>query len=478
MIGKKIVDTNGKEYTIVKQFYISTYNSVYGLECGAVAKFVNDTDRDDFIKKVHSRMSGDFNKAAGVVVPIAVLEAPYTGYILPKLSNSIVLEDRLRYDGEIEFNDWFNKKTGGILERIHVGISLARCLRTFHERGYVLSNLSPENILIQPFTNEVVLFCIEDLIKPNEFDGSDIRYAKYVAPELREHFRMPSSLSDVYSYAVILFELLRRGHPFVGEQSLDDKDKAYRGKYPYIDDPNDESNRQDGLEFTQHLITDPLRGLFERTFCEGLLNAYERPTLSEYIEVLEASLDIIRHCGNLECQSGFFVADKHKNRCIWCQEEDDITFLEFYETVSVSDYKIVDSKNLSGIKDFVHENKVVNTMVLNNDIVFLKNKHFDPMITNNRNKEVLKIEKLDEINYAISKRSNSIPLYMHEPKLGLVKMEEKTEYVFKKGVTAILYPTNYNVSENMALDMSILNEFYNVNDNENGLQLRSYVKIL
>ena len=143
----------------------------------------------------------------------------------------------------------------------------------------------------------------------------------FIAPELYKDFKRPDVLtteeakniadnhllseeSDVYSAAVIAFELLTLNHPFKGIKATgesttpEDELAAERGEMDYILKPGTE-NRCDNNIFVDKFndITTPeIRDLFARTFIEGKDNPLRRPTASEFKDEFQRVSRLIVKC--------------------------------------------------------------------------------------------------------------------------------------------------------------------------------------
>jgi serine/threonine protein kinase len=150
---------------------------------------------------------------------------------------------------------------------------------------------------------------------------------RYIAPEVINRGRNPDIFSDNYSLAVILFELLRIGHPYVGEEVEDgtpeDEEAAYAGEKDYV--AADEKN----MLSEELTFTDNLKELFRRCFITGKENRMERPSAKEFeLALLDACNKVVK------CPScGFWhYYPKKEKICPWCGSVyKPVVFLSFYD---------------------------------------------------------------------------------------------------------------------------------------------------
>lgn len=155
-------------------------------------------------------------------------------------------------------------------------------------------------------------------------------------------------LSDNYSLAVILFELLRVGHPYISDDVLDgtpeDEENALAGNADYVTDDNSTNMLPADIVFT-----DKLKELFRRCFVDGKHNRLSRPSATEFEQaLLEASNKVIK-CPS--CGAWHYPRKDGKSYagCPWCDSPSrPKAMLNFYDILfEGTDYqtgKILDSK--------------------------------------------------------------------------------------------------------------------------------------
>ena len=180
---------------------------------------------------------------------------------------------------------------------------------------------------------------IDNIYIPGGNSGNVLGTSRYMAPEIINRQMEPDIFTDDYSLAVILFELLTTGHPYVGDIVINGtpemQTQAYQGLFPYIDDPDAEINKPSQMLPVEAVMTNKIRKLFQRTFIKGKDNRMERVPARDFaIAFLEAS-NLVMKCPVCE---NWHIAKPGKNgyECPWC---DDVNprplFLQFKDRYDV-----------------------------------------------------------------------------------------------------------------------------------------------
>lgn len=182
---------------------------------------------------------------------------------------------------------------------------------------------------------------------------------RYIAPEVISRQKNPDVLSDNYSLAVLIFELLRIGHPYISDDILDgtpeDEEAALAGKYDYVDDDNSTNMLPADI-----VLTEKLKQLFEKCFVNGKKNRIERPSAREFeFALLEASNKLIKcpSCGawHYPRKSG-----KVYEGCPWCDATSKPKArLNFYDVLTEGE-----NYRTGKIVDGSKQGKLVNTYIL------------------------------------------------------------------------------------------------------------------
>lgn len=262
---------------------------------------------------------------------------------------------------------------GGHRRRFLLLSKLAAILAKLHGNGMVYCDLSPNNVFVteepELQTQNVWLIDADNVFIPGEDSDKLVYTPRYAAPELLSG-KPCSQYSDVYSFATLAFESLAALHPFVGEKASnweDDGDDwdaeskkadntplgidpAYSGKYPWVEDIEDDSNHtSDGLP-RQNFLTDETFALFNMTFCEdGREHPKTRPTAVLWAQALAHA-----HATSVRCpKCGMsFVYDGTQEKCAWSDENLPALLILKDENEKIVFAHEVDSSNEGGKKSF------------------------------------------------------------------------------------------------------------------------------
>ena len=280
--------------------------------------------------------------------PKAIVKYPEFGIVCPAYPSNFFFNENssefLPLNGKDKKSSWFTSKNRKYLSISEVGdfrfmlsisISLARAIRRMHQAGLAHSDLSCNNVLIDPKSGSCVVIDIDCLVVPNIFPPEVIGTRGYIAPEVLktaylpyddENKKIPSTYTDLHSLAVLIYEYLLLRHPLLGPKvhysSPDEDDFLKHGeKALFIENPNDFSNRVDNLEFTIKDLGNFLENLFLKAFVNGLHNPNERPTAMEWERELIKTWDLLFPCENEDCVAKWFILyDVNNPVCPFCKK--------------------------------------------------------------------------------------------------------------------------------------------------------------
>ena len=275
------------------------------------------------------------------------------------------------FDGKEKNGKWFasaklrNKflpadQKGTWLSHIHVCIKIARAMRRLHAAGLAHSDLSYNNVLVDPVSGNACIIDDDGLVVPGKYPPDVVGTPDFIAPEVMEtkglslddpKRKLPSRLTDLHALAVLIYMYLLYRHPLRGGKVWDldpakDEEMAMGAKALFVEHPTDKTNRVkiNDLDKSQLPQGDPsklpyticgpyLKPLFDRAFIDGLHNPSARPTAQEWEDALVKTTDLVQPCQNPQCEAHWFVFDNTtKPRCPFCGKEykGQLPVLNFY----------------------------------------------------------------------------------------------------------------------------------------------------
>ncbi len=283
--------------------------------------------------------------------PTAIVTQPEFGIVCPAYpSNYFFPESAARIPelskelkGKDKKSKWFTSaklrrfledaQLGDFRAMLQMSISLARAIRRMHQAGLAHSDLSCNNVLIDPTTGSCVVIDIDSLVVPGIYPPEVIGTGGYIAPEVLETLalpfgdpkrKLPSSYTDLHALAVLIYEYLLLRHPLSGPKSYSDDpnmdDFLIMGpKALFIEHPTDRSNRPRALNVTIGDLGPALEKLFIQAFVDGLHNPDARPTAMEWEKALVKTWDLLHPCENPKCAAKWFVLhDPSRPVCPFC----------------------------------------------------------------------------------------------------------------------------------------------------------------
>ena len=256
--------------------------------------------------KEKSKTNAGPSLSSFLTLPQAILEDDI-GYIMGLVEDHEPLTNFLTIPKEIEAQEEWQRRYD-LHRRYRVIAYLFERLEKIHIEGLVFSDLSPNNILVSTKSDSSLRFIDTDNLRTKSNPFSNVLGTPgYMAPELyrkeerpdaltenevanMEEFHYLSEESDIYSAAVIAFQLLTFNHPYKGVKAVgedttpEDEIAAEMGLMDYIFKPGTD-NYCEGNIFVdkfESITTREIRDLFARTFIEGKNNPLRRPTASEF----------------------------------------------------------------------------------------------------------------------------------------------------------------------------------------------------
>lgn len=350
----KCFDIEGNEYELGEKIGQGGQGAVYSVEGNdkivlkcRTKMFSDEIETDEalyekYLNKISELIA--LNIKHGIAVPEVLLKKPYCGYIMRFMEDMIPIEKLLTPQinfaqsniGE-QFDYWYNETTGGYKRRLLLLREFAKIMKKLYDKGLVYGDLSPGNIFVSVNVENTEVWLIDsDNIHCENENAGCVYTNLYNAPEL-VNTQLQDDLnktgntiqSDIYSFAILAYQLLTLNHPFLGKLDYDNdvddwensdeqdiREKIAHGIIPWINDSKDTSNRSEhGLPV--EILGDKLKQLFIKTFEEGKLKPHKRPNINMWLEAIQETIDNLKPCENL--------ADSREIRhyylgkqCLWC----------------------------------------------------------------------------------------------------------------------------------------------------------------
>jgi eukaryotic-like serine/threonine-protein kinase len=250
-----------------------------------------------------------------LVMPKALLTGSSPGYVMELMDGLVPLGELLETSQQA-LREGYGRggfvRTGGLKRRLALLARLSRVLAKLHGVGIAHGDLSPNNVFVSSSHEyaQVWLIDCDNLTYAVRNSSLKIHTPDYGAPELLRGELGISTYTDIWSFAVMAFQLLTLLHPLksglLADSDREIEDRALRGELPWIDHPVDDSNRVEAGVPRHWVLTPALQTLFERCFNAGLSDAAQRPLMAEWAEAFEAAHALLVRCEHEDCASSFF----------------------------------------------------------------------------------------------------------------------------------------------------------------------------
>ena len=173
-------------------------------------------------------------------------------------------------DGQEKNGKWFSSaklynrfvpdnQKGNLLTRLHMCLKIARAIRRLHAAGLAHSDLSYNNVLVDPLTGNACIIDCDGLVVPKKFPPEVVGTPGFIAPEVMAtralplqdpKKNLPQISTDRHALAVLIYTFLLQRHPLDGGKVWDvndtehDDDLRYGEKALFIEHPYDATNRE------------------------------------------------------------------------------------------------------------------------------------------------------------------------------------------------------------------------------------------
>ncbi len=320
----------------------------------------------DHLNRINNSDSGAFYLEEIFRWPTDVIETDgNTGIIVPLYKPNYFFKKGFRTQdtikGEEKKGKWFtgpkfrNKlyplsldqsELGNWLSYFQICVNIARGVKKLHQMGLSHSDLSYNNVLVDPVAKTAVIIDLDSLVVPGIWPAEVIGTADFIAPEVlaTKHLnktdpdrKLPNRSTDLHAFACMVYMFLLRRHPLKGGKVHDldtEKDDllSMGEKALFIEHPIDYSNRPKMNQVSKwdvywsditklpYTITGPyLKELFDKAFINGLHNPINRPTANAWEEALLKTTDLMQPCSNPACEQQWYVFDNTNTpKCPFC----------------------------------------------------------------------------------------------------------------------------------------------------------------
>jgi serine/threonine protein kinase len=251
--------------------------------------------------------------------PVALLDAPRVGYLMELMDGLAPLTQLLEIVAEEGVEGYL--RSGSLARRLQLLAKLASTLSLLHARGMAFGDLSPDNIYVSAELEHTELWLIDcDNISFESQPCRALYTPDYGAPELVRGHAEFSSLTDIWSFAIIAYRLLTGNHPLKGDMvnysEPEFEVQALRGELPWIGHADDSRNATDCGIALCSVATGRLTKLFALCFEKGITEPTERPSMASWLEAVHEASERIVHCP--ACASSYLF--NREGCCPFCEE--------------------------------------------------------------------------------------------------------------------------------------------------------------
>ncbi|MDP4178415.1 MAG: serine/threonine protein kinase [Bacillota bacterium] len=366
--GEKIV-----HFTADKKYVVAFYKD---------SKDANDPERYDRLLSILTKYNPITDPKSGAYYkdlfcwPQDIVEQPILGVVSPVYSSNFFF----KHNNKEKSGKWFIKRSlrnslpkeerGNWLNYLQISILLSRAVSRMHNAGLAHSDLSCNNVLIDPSHSKCSIIDIDSLVVPGMHPPKVIGTRGYIAPEVLAGSVLPSIRTDLYALAVLIYQYFFMRHPLEGPKvystvSAEEDEMLSMGKEAtFIEHSIDKSNSFSyicnacgqsfsneqyamlkgkcncGNKLTPYELPLPytsfgtyIEELFRKSFETALKDPDLRPTATEWETGLVKTTDLILPCSNPNCEGKWFVhLEGKRSICPFCKTayNDSVPVLRFF----------------------------------------------------------------------------------------------------------------------------------------------------
>lgn len=242
------------------------------------------------------------------------------GYVMP-----------LRDPTSVSLADLLTGKVDVTLSTVcALGMELADTFLQLHSQGLCYRDISFGNIFFDPQSGRPLICDTDNVGVDGASTSAVLGTRRFMAPEIVRREASPSTVTDLYSLAVLLFYILMVGHPLVGRRELefgvwdDHAESVLFGTDPrFVFHPSDESNAplpelHNSMIVNWAMYPDVIRRLFVQAFTVGLTDPDNgRVRESVWRSALSRLRDLIVRCAACS-KENFWRSELHDSHCWSC----------------------------------------------------------------------------------------------------------------------------------------------------------------
>jgi hypothetical protein len=274
--------------------------------------------------------------------PTGIVEKPSLGIICPAFPKNFFFETGVLKGKEKKGSWYWGEKASKMVATEERGqwrdffagcVVLARAVGRLHRAGLAHSDLSYNNILLDPKSGKSIVIDIDTLVVPGLFAPRVLGTKGYIAPEVMSTIilppgdpnrKLPCIQTDRHALPTLIYQYLLFRHPLIGpkvhcEDPNEDELLSQGRRALFIENPSDMSNRPKDIKVSVTALGKHISDLFLKAFVDGLHDPEKRPTANQWEGALLKTWDLIWPCENSACtHKSFVLSDFNKVRCPWC----------------------------------------------------------------------------------------------------------------------------------------------------------------
>lgn len=303
----EVVTSNDRRFRVLKEIGGGGQGNVYLVseaEAMFALKWYNQTSSTADQYRAIEMLIEKGAPSEKFIWPLAIVEGVSKdnfGYIMPLIDTKRYTKLAHYFGGEI--------KVSRFEPIIDACIRMAHGFNELHLSGLCYRDISFGNIFVDFKTGDI-LICDNDNVTFDSLEKAEDIWGThgFMAPEVVRGEVPPSSQTDLFSLAVVIFRMLHLQHPLQGKKEYDIEIADYEalvdlyGSNPiFIYDPVDETNRpvigkKDIAEAYWPFYPDFIKNRFIEAFTTGLQDSNHRVRESIWIQDLSRLRALLMYC--------------------------------------------------------------------------------------------------------------------------------------------------------------------------------------